>query len=474
MGVENQLLRGSITGLAAVCTFAVSDVAQAVKFDFHGDLDHRFELYSNQRDWFTAGGSGAVGLLREDGEDENFGEFKYRFWTEVATDDDAVKGVIAFEIGGVRFGEGTGGDFSGDGTNVETRWAYVDFGLPAATEQRLTIGLQPHSVNEHIWQETATGVALTGPLALAFPEATYNFAWMRGDEAEAGLDDDGFSGADNLSVELNVQPMVGLDTGVFVLYQRNDQTSEGLGTVDATTYEIKSIADNSRYDVWSFGTDGGYSLPTGFGDAFFNWNLIYQTGDIEDVEFSPAGTDATTASGDFDLSAFFGRADLGVNVGPTKLTYTFWYASGDDDASDNDFDAFMATDVDNSESMIFFENMTSDDFFAETYYLLDKGFLLNKLQVDHKLTSQVTVSGQVAYHLLAEDVNLANGSSEDTLGWELGGGVSYMPYPNLDIAAEIAYLLADDGMDFFEEESIQDGESDEDIFHSAMRVRYKF
>lgn len=471
-------LHAGVAGLLGAAALVSGDLAQAFQYEFHGDLNNRFQLYSNQRDWFRGAGlTGKRNRLLDDGKDDNFGEIKYRLWTNVGTDNGEVKGVYAVEIGGIRFGEGSGGDFSGDGTNVETRWAYVDFGIPTAMDQRVTVGLQPISVNKHLWQETVTGVKLSGPMD-AVPGGRYQLLWGRGDEAAPNDDpnevnDDGFSGADNFALNLDGHLAPGLKAGAFVLYQRNDQTSEGTGTLDVINYEIKSIADNSKYSIFNFGTDGSFTTPVPVGQAFFNWNLIYQTGEIEDVALTTLDG-STGPAQDFDLNAFFGRADLGVDTGMSKLTYTFWYSSGDDSANDDDLDAFIATDVDINESMIFQENMTDDDYFAETHYLLDKGYIFNKLQLDHKVTPKVTASGMVIYNMLAEDVTLADGSKDNALGVEFGGRLSYKPFPSLELATEAAYLLAGDAMDAFEESAIQDGDGDQNIFHWAARIRYKF
>lgn len=50
----------------------------------------------------------------------------------------------------IHYGEGSGGDYSGDGVNIETRWAYVDFLVPGTLDQRVTLGL----INQfrHLWQ----------------------------------------------------------------------------------------------------------------------------------------------------------------------------------------------------------------------------------------------------------------------------------------------------------------------------------
>lgn len=469
-----------LPGFLLLAFAAAGQPAGAVEFEVHGDLNHRFQLYNNQRDFFTGFGSGGSGIVRDgdDAEAANFGDIKYRLWAEASTEDRNVTGVFGVEMGGVRFGGDDGGEFGGDGENLETRWAYVDFAIPAVPEQHVVVGLQPYDLNPHLWSETATGISLGGPLGELLD---YELAWMRGNEAEndpgtAG-DDDGFSGADNFSLNLDTDLAPGLDIDLFALYQRNDQTADGPGELEAFEYEIKSIAENSRYQLWSFGTDGSYEFPVAAAQVFARWDLIYQMGEIERVNFDPfrnQGKDTPVQS--FDLRAFFGRADLGFEAGPTTLTYTFWYASGDDDGGDDRLDAFIATDVDTSESMIFFENMTDDDFFAETPYLLDKGFMLNKLQLDVDVTPKVTATGIASYHALAEDLTLGDGSTGRDLGVELGGRLSYEPYDGLEIATEAAYLIGGDAMDAFEDPDTigTNGKSDENLVHWAMRVRYEF
>ena len=117
------------TAIAGMTTLSGSWAATAAEVEFHGDMDNRFQAYTNQRDWFAGGNSGG-GTLKDDEPTESFGEVKYRFWAKATSDDKKVTGVFATEIGGIRYGEGSGGDYSGDGVNIETRWAYVDFLVP--------------------------------------------------------------------------------------------------------------------------------------------------------------------------------------------------------------------------------------------------------------------------------------------------------------------------------------------------------
>ena len=79
---------------------------------------------------------------------------------------------------------------------------------------------------------------------------------------------------------------------------------------------------------------------------------------------------------------------------------------------------------------------------------------------------------------MSEDMEYTdfNGKNQkqDAIGVELDAYVSYMLYPNVEIAFNAGYLFADDAMDAFEVGSAQDGSSDNDIYRSTARVRYKF
>jgi hypothetical protein len=124
--------------------------------------------------------------------------------------------------------------------------------------------------------------------------------------------------------------------------------------------------------------------------------------------------------------------------------------------------------------VLFEGGYTDDNYFTEAPYILDKGLILNKVAADFKATEKTKVGAALLYLMTAEDLTLADGSKEDTLGTEIDAYVSHMLYPNVEVALNAGYLFADDGMDFFEVPAIQDGKSDSDLFRTTMRVRYKF
>ncbi len=448
-----------------------------VDFAFHGDMNNRFH-YTDHTDWVTTTDQG--GVLNDGSSTDFFGEIKYRFWFTAATNDNNVKGVFATEIGGLRFGEDSKAEFSGDQIRMEVRWAYVDFQLPFVERKaRFKVGLQPFKVNPYIWHETAAGVNFDGSAG----NIDYQLAWQRGHEIEVADDTDERSDVDGFLARINTKPTDDLKAGFFVLYQTHDADDSVPANFAVRTsrqYQIKKMTTASDgnqpgIDILSLGTDGSHSM----GDFFVNWDLIYQTGEIEDISFDDSEFSGVTQVGDFDLSAYFAHIDLGYKMGKAKFTYTFWYASGDDNPNDGDFDAYITTDIDRTESITIMEGGYADDnYFTEDVSLLDKGLILNMLSFDYQASDKLKLGAAALYMLTAEDIKYTDSSSvsrsNDEIGVEINGYVKYMLYKNLELAFNAGYLFSGDAMDAFEVSAIKDGSADEDIFIATSRLRYKF
>ena len=438
-----------VTALALMLAMAAP--ALAVEFEFHGDLKTEFRINSNQSG-FTGGKEFAAKLdptqskIYDEDVNDSFAAFKYRLWTEVASDDGAVKGVYAIEVGGTHFGQSDGGDFSGDEVNVETRWAYTDFAL---SDGRMKVGLQPVKINKFFWNETATGVH--------YKVGNFEAAWYRGYEMEDT--DSNAKDLDAFYVRYNVKPAEDVKIGLFGVWQTSDAGGE-LDSIDDLTWKVKKLTGYDL-DLYTFGIDGGMKT-----DAFFaNWDLMYQTGDFME-------------EGDF--GGYFAHVDLGTNLGNGKLTYTFWYASGDDDREDEDLDAFVATDVDinaDYSSVVMFQGLNSDQYFSADPYIQDKGFMINRIAYDAKASDKLKVGVAAMYMMTAEDMEYQNDAgtmdySDDSIGFEVDVYAKYKMYKSLELALAAGYLMADDALDFYEAD--HDGSADEDIYVITSRIRYKF
>jgi len=440
--------------------------AFAVDFEFHGDFNNNFRLLSSHAPFFAGGGKnnealGRKELLDDDTSSDMFGNLKYRLWTEVSSDGGAIRGVYAIEFGGTHFGQVTdskgsdkGGGFSGDGINIETRWAYTDFAL---AHGRMKVGLQPVKINPFLWNETATGIH--------YANGAWQMAWYRGYEV-VDTDPDGgtndFKDLDALYLRYTLKPAAGVKLGLFGVWQTSDADTL---TDGATAPQYNYLKKLTGYDVdlYTFGVDGALQH-----DAFFaSWDLLYQTGDLAEA---------------FDFGGYLAHVEAGMQLGRGELTYTFWYASGDDNAADGDMDAFMATDCDTkgkASSVVLFEGYTTDDYFSAVPYIQDKGLILNRIGYDYTLSDKLTIGCAALYLMTAEDLGNdtdADGKvdqfGDDSIGFEVDAYMVYSIYPGLEFALQGGYLAAGDAMDFYEAE--QDGNADEDIYVINSHLRYKF
>lgn len=467
-----------IVALAAVALLVVAFAvpAGAVKLKFNGDMNHRF--YTTNHNDFIVGATDNTGSIDDGSVTDNKAEIKYRFWFEAASDDDQVKGVFATEIGGLSFGQQPGAtrgmNYSGDSIALEARWGYLDFQLPFAEQKsRVRIGLQPVKSNYWLWNETVGAVNLYGSAG----SFDYQLAWMRGYEVDVKTkkEEDRFNDQDALLGRLDFKPQAGMNVGLLGLWQFNNINKEGGGDYIITpqSYGVKTFPKNVDMNFGTVGTDGKWSS-----DAFFvNWDLLYQFGSIDQALYTDLDGNTTAALTDYDLEAYFLHADLGMKMGKTTLTYTFWYASGDDDPADEDFEAFLATDVDIFDNICLMEGgWADDDYFTERPYMLDKGFIMNKLALDYQATEKTKVGIAGMYMMTAEDLEYTDDSgakmSEDAIGFEIDAYVKYKLFKNVELAVNTGFLFADDAMDYFE--AAKDGSSDEDIWRADMRIRYKF
>jgi hypothetical protein len=320
----------------------------------------------------------------------------------------------------------------------------------------------PFTVNKYIWQESATAIQLKG----AAGPLQYTAAWVRtNDFTSTRTSDDIYSDGDHYYLRGDFVPVKDTKLGVFGLYQhRNTDVS---GAASNISYQVKRFGGNVDYDIYNVGVDGALK----FGDIFVNGDFIYQLGNV----LNKGATAAANRS--LDVNAFFAHADVGINLGPTKVTYTGFYASGDDDQADADVENFMTTDVDMTDSIILYEDggMYDESYFTEAPGFLNFGAIFNKLAVEHKVTPKLTVGAAVMYIMTAEDITLANGKKTDKLGTEIDASIAYRLYSNLELGVNAGYLIADDGMDFWERAADRgNGKSDTDIFRAAGRVRYMF
>ena len=88
-----------ITAVLLLVIIAVPVLSADIKIK--GDFNNRFTIYNNHNDWFQA----EKGVLGDGNSSDSWGEAKYRMWFDAATNDGKVKGVWAWEVGSLEYGQ---------------------------------------------------------------------------------------------------------------------------------------------------------------------------------------------------------------------------------------------------------------------------------------------------------------------------------------------------------------------------------
>lgn len=439
---------------------------------------------------FDPGKKGFLGNTNDDsgkkyGDDNNdtfWGEAKYRMRFEFSNDTNTAKGVWAMEVGALYYGApknkykagpSQAGGLSGDGVNTETRFLYTEFQNPLVSHtSRLRMGLQPTKLNRWLWTETAMGVKYYGTT----PLLDYQFAWFRPEEylTDDNKNDDAFFG--KITYKPKWEDMT-LKLGLFFLYfdQRNDQSNlyhiEDMSSKTAAGNDkISKGTPGYTYDEndYYIGVDGGMN----WGRAFANWDFIYEGGTINfDQNVVANGTD-----NQLDRSAFFCHTDLGYKLTSAfRTTFTWWYASGDDNPNDDNANNYDAIDTDVPGSIILFEDghFGTDNYFSDAPYLLDKGFQMYRIQGDYQFTRKFAAWAAFMYMRLAEDTY----NGEKDLGQSMQLGATYKIWKGLTFKIIGEYLVSDDAMDAWAQDANYangyDGHAD-DFWRLESGINFKF
>ncbi|HID98078.1 MAG TPA: hypothetical protein EYP57_07820 [Thermodesulfobacteriaceae bacterium] len=359
-----------------------------------------------------------------------WGITKARLRFDLGTDDELAKVVYSFEVGGINWGDSNKGfGLSGDGVNVETCFAYLQFQMPFMNnmfgkKHMVRAGLQPNKVNQWLWKETATGFSYYGKS----DSLKWQASWLRSENPGTKFNMfDSANKDDYLLAKVNWDMMPEFSVGGFVVYGAlgEEPTSHGDMYNDTTYY----IGVTPKIQVGAF---------------FGNLDFIYQGGSIS---FKNDGGKYKS----LDHSAYLGNLTLGMKVLDTlKISVNGLYVSGDDDPWDGDAENFNSIDTDAEIGIIFFKDSytaSADRAFSDAPYIQDKGLINLALQGDWQVTKANNLRAAVRYLMTAEDLEWTNGlvnQKDDELGWEIDLWYTYKYNKNLSFRVEGAYLFAGD------------------------------
>ncbi len=263
--------------------------------------------------------------------------FRPRFDVET---DGGVKGVLRLEIGDVTFGStggsalGGGGGHGADGVNVETKWAYIDFPVPA-TPLRVKAGIQPFFLSKALFlDDDGSGISLYGKLG----EVNANAWWFRtnrGGSAAGRFSDQLSSGASGIggtsngvnvgvdgerardlyALDVSISPMKDLNLNGYLVYDSDGETLAGTPAERTTGYWIGVGAAGKVQNI--------------------RWDADFVYGSKETPH--PVATTTKVDQKGWMLDGGVGMALAGT---PLDLEVRGWWATGWDGALTGDIDAF--------------------------------------------------------------------------------------------------------------------------------------
>lgn len=290
-----------------------------------------------------------------------------------------------------------GGDIGADGKGIlEIKNSYADFSV---ANHNFKVGIQPGKIARgFLFDDDFAGLTATCTL----DKISLPFYWMKVSDEElpsnaAPTEREYFavSPVFNLSSTLSLNP--------YLLFDKEQGT-------DTTVYYLGADVNAKVDAVTAWGT------------------FIYQTGETNNN----------------DTSAFL----LGAGADAGLVHGQFFYASGDDDAADDEQNAFGLHFPVGRGQTYYWSEIMGEGIFDATRSNNAPGTKISDVAaanvgVTVKAMDKLTLTGDLWYAQLAEE-RMVNGSMEDVLGFEIDLKATYMVLDNLKLDVVAAYLIAGD------------------------------
>ena len=375
------------------------------------------------------------------------------YYTAVLNDN--LKFINQFEFDAEWGGQGNYGDIGADGVNVEIRASYVDATMGGI---RMTIGAQPLELARgHIISDIASGVVLSTKLG----DHLIPFTWFRANEGGIGNnseDSDVFAlyPVFNFSENFSLNPFIAYgyskdgERSAFDNVGGNWFSSFGANVFPATF----DPDETDGFGIYWIGVNADATLG-----SFNLWaTAIYQGGEYQNNE-----------SADLDIKAFLLSAGASVPLGPASIHGQFVYASGDDNADDDDLEAYFGVDGGAAGwSYYWAEIMGNGRFDAQA----SAGSTANpsnlwfaNIGASIKPMEKLKLTGDLWYAAHPEDDFVTD---EKELGLEVDLVATYQLIEGLSIDLVGAYLFADDAT------ALDDTGNDDDPWEVGTRLQISF
>jgi hypothetical protein len=340
---------------------------------------------------------------------------------------DDLKFVNKFEFNS-SWGDNNGGDIGADGKgNWRIKNSYVDatFG-----DINAKVGIQNATIHRgFVFADDFSGAVVTAK----FGDVTVPFLFIEASNHDADVPNWDGSVGKNQQFTTNEQAGItgtnGKGNVYLVTLMPIFHINENITAQPSVTY---TEFDGSSDNLWYLGTDIDAKY-----DAFSVWGTMIHNGGKFD---GPGGKNQ-------DISAWLFAAGADVNVFHTQA----FYATGDDDNTDNDIDSFVLVGGNAYGASYYWSEILGlgvfDNAVQSNAVLSDKisNIWAVNLGVTLKPMDKMTFTFDAWYAENVEKVQV-NGNNEDKLGLELDAKLSYQLMDNLTADVIYAYLFAGDAV----------------------------
>lgn len=409
----------SILFLAALLVVAFTMPAAAIENVFGGYWRTRFVTQTNFTGEDLTGGDGATitgpPKLQTGPDDLQQVDTRTRiYYTAIINEN--LKFVNKFEFDAV-WGSPEYGDIGTDGKVVEIKNSYADFNLGPVNSK---IGAQGAVLSRgFLFDDDFAGAVVT------FKGEGFSIPvlWIKANESGAAA--------------------VGTDSEDEDYYALNPSFSAG----DVTINPVVAYATNkeANMDIYFIGLNADAKI--GAGSVWFSG--LYETGDADEI---------------IEVSAYLAALGGSFNLGAMGINAQAFYATGDDNLLDNDWDQFY---VPAGQCYYWSEIMGLGTFDQQASNNSPAAGISNiiaaNVGVSFKPAENLKLSANLWYALLAED----DGRGNDDLGTEIDLKATYTLVEGLNLDVVAAYLFAGDA-------TTEESPDDADPYELGARLSLSF
>jgi hypothetical protein len=307
------------------------------------------------------------------------------------------------------------GQIGTDGEGVEVKNVYMDFNTGPVNWKA---GLQGTTIARgFIFSDDFAGLVIT----YKGDGFSIPFKWIKAYEGGIGLNANDFD-VDYYAIDptFTIGDMLTLNPYFMWVYSK-----------DASAYARGPFAVSEEINLYYLGVDADVNF--GMGSAWLTG--IYEGGDLDPL----GGGDSV------DVSAWLLGFGGAVNLGMLDVHGEFFYATGDDNPNDTDWDQFW---VPKGQSYYWAEIMGYGmfDWWTSNNSPADQigNIWAANLGTTVKPMDKLSIKFDLWYASLAEDVVTLNGDTESDLGLEADLKLTYEIVQNLNLDLVGAYLFAGD------------------------------